>query len=206
MKSGNGKLNASEVVKLLEASRTELEHYRKALADNQTELTQHLENLRKELSDSLTEMRTLFSDTKVLTIETSGRLIARVQNLQDILMHLPGSEPALIKNWLLGIKRTLSGMIRDLGGESVFSGALARLVDRVHRLRIKVDILRLRVRLGAMDIRDAVADTKSSFRDKMTKIRTYASQKEEMIGRRLSHFRKEVSEAYDHLSQALSAR
>jgi predicted nucleic acid-binding Zn-ribbon protein len=206
MKSGNGKLNASEVVKLLEASRTELEHYRKALADNQTALAEHLENLRKELSDSLTEMRAVFADTKVLTIETSGRLMARVQSLQEILTHIPGSEPALIKNWLLAIKRTLSGMIRDLGGESVFSGALARLVDRVHRLKIKVDILRLRLKLGAMDIRDAVVDTKNSFREKMAKITTYATQKEEMIGRRLSHFRKEVSEAYDHLSKALSAR
>jgi hypothetical protein len=97
-------------------------------------------------------MRAVFADTKVLTIETSGRLMARVQSLQEILTHIPGSEPALIKNWLLAIKRTLSGMIRDLGGESVFSGALARLVDRVHRLKIKVDILRLRLKLGAMDM------------------------------------------------------
>ncbi|MFZ9980450.1 MAG: hypothetical protein ACO3FI_00315 [Cyclobacteriaceae bacterium] len=206
MRSGNGKLIASEVVKLLEASRAELEHYRKALADNQTELAEHLKDLRKELSDSLNEMRVVFSDTKTITIETSKRLMARVQNLQDILTHLPGSEPALIKNWLLKIKRTLSGMIRDLGGESVFSGALARLIDRVHRLKIKADILRLKVRLGAMDIRDAVSDTRRAFRDKMIRIKTYASHKEEMIGRRLSHFRKEVSEAYDHLSKALSAR
>jgi hypothetical protein len=40
----------------------------------------------------------------------------------------------------------------------------------------------------------------------MAKIRTYAAHREEMIGRQLSHFRKEVSEAYDHLSKALSAR
>jgi|GEM_PF-1052212 len=206
MKSENGKSVASEVVKLLEASRTELEHYRRALADNQTALAAHLENLRKELSDALTEMRVVFADTKVLNIETSGRLMARVKSLQEILMHIPGSEPALIKNWLLAIKRTLSGMIRDLGGESVFSGALARLVDRAHRLKIKVDILRLRLKLGAMDIRDAVVDTKNSFREKMVDLKTYASQKEGIIGRRLSHFRKEVSEAYDHLSKALSAR
>jgi len=206
MKQGNGKMIAAEVVKLLEESRKELEHYRKTLSNDQRQMADHLEALRQELQSSLADMRKAFSDTRTLTAETSKRLLEKVQSLQERLEHLPSNEPELLKKWLTGIKRTLNGIIHDLGGEHIFSERLAHLADQLHRLRIKADILKLKIRLGAMDIRDVVVDTRKSFRDRMTVVRTYAAQKEEMIGKRLKHFRKEVSEAYDHLSKALVSK
>lgn len=206
MKQGNGKMIAAEVVKLLEESRKELEHYRKALANDQRQMVDHLEALRQELQSSLSDMRKAFSDTRTLTVATSKRLLEKVQYLQDRLVHLPSNEPELLKKWLTGIKRTLNEIIQDLGGENIFSERLARLVDQLHRLRIKADILKLKVRLGAMDIRDVVVGTRKSFRDQMASVRTYAAHKEDMIGKRLKHFRQEVSEAYDHLSKALASK
>ena len=206
MKLTNGKAIAAEVVRLLEESRHELERYRHELVHDQRTMTDHLENLRQELIDSLVDMRKAFSDTRSLTAETSRRLLENVQDLQDQLKHLPGTEPEVLKNWLNGIRKNLTRMIRELGGTTSFSGKILQLLDRVHRIKIKLDILRLKLKLGAMDIRDAVADTRRSFRDKMAKVRTYAARKEEIIGRRLYHFRKEVSEAYDHLSKALASK
>ena len=206
MKERNGKAVAAEVVRLLEQSRSELENYRKTLMQDQRHLADHLEELRTELVESIAEMRKAFSDVRMLTAETSGRLMAKVEELQDKLSHLPGTDPDLLRNWLTGIRKILSAIIRDLGGESSFTGKLARLADRVHRLRIKADILRLKIRLGAMDIRDVVLDTRRSFREKMATLRTYASRKEEMMGKRMNHFRREVSEAYEHLSKALASK
>ncbi|MEY3405889.1 MAG: hypothetical protein RL161_1319 [Bacteroidota bacterium] len=206
MKESNGKAVAAEVVKLLEQSRNELENYRKALAQDQRRLADHLEELRSELIDSLTDMRTAFSDARSLTSETSQRLMVKVDELQEKLAHVPGTDPDLLKNWLSGIRKILTAIIRDLGGEGMFTGKLVRLTDRIHRLKIKADILRLKLRLGAMDIRDVVLDTRRSFREKMATLRTYASRKEELLGKRIQHFRKEVSEAYDHLSKALASK
>lgn len=206
MKEANGKAIAAEVVRLLEESKNELEKYRHTLVTDQRQLTEHLENLRKELIESLEDMRKAFSDTRTLTAETSGRLLDHVRDLQDRLRQLPGSDPEILKNWLSGIRKSLTRMIRDLGGTSVFSRRILRLLDKAHRMKIKLDIVRLRLKLGAMDIRDAVADTRKAFRDRVAKIRTYASRKEQMIGNNLHHFRKEVSEAYDHLSKALSSK
>lgn len=206
MKESNGKAVAAEVIKLLEQSKNELEHYRKALAQDQRQLTEHLEALRSELKDSLSDMRVAFSDVRSLTAETSQRLMAKVDELQEKLAHLPGTDPDLLKNWLSGIRKILTAIIYDLGGNGTFTGKLVRLTDRIHRLKIKVDILRLKLRLGAMDIRDVVLETRRSFREKMATLRTYASRREELLGRRIHHFRKEVSEAYDHLSKALASK
>ena len=112
----------------------------------------------------------------------------------------------MVRNWLTGIRRILSGIIRDLGAERTFTGKLIQLADRIHRLKIKADILRLKIRLGAMDIRDVVLETRKTFKEKMATLRTYASRKEEMLGRRMHHFRKEVSEAYEHLNKALASK
>ena len=60
MKETNGKALAAEVVKLLEQSKSELEHYRKSLVEDQRQLTVHLEELRVELMESITEMRKVF--------------------------------------------------------------------------------------------------------------------------------------------------
>lgn len=206
MKEVNGKAIAAEVVRLLEESRSELEKYRHTIVNDQRQLTEHLENLRKELVESLEEMRKTFSDTRTLTAETSSRLLGNVRDLQDRLKQLPGSEPEILKNWLNDIRKYLTRMIRDLGGTSVFSERILRLLDSAHRMKIKLDIVRLKLKLGAMNIRDAVADTRKAFRDRIAKLRTYASRKERMIGDNLHHFRKEVSEAYDHLSKALSSK
>lgn len=206
MKEGNGKAIAAEVVRLLEESRSELEKYRHTLVNDQRQLTEHLENLRKELIESLEEMRKAFSDTRSLTAETSARLLENVHDLQDLLKQLPGTEPAILKNWLNEIRKNLSLMIRNLGGASIFSERILRLLDKAHRMKIKLDIIRLKLKLGAMEIREAVADTRKSFRDRIARIRTYASQKEKMIGSSLNHFRKEVTEAYDHLNKALASK
>lgn len=195
-----------DVVKLLERSREDLEHYRRELGKDKAEIGKHIRELRMELMSSITEMRKVFSESKDLTIETARRLGERVNELEKQIRTLTEPEAERLRSRLIAIRRSLREILTDMAGAGPFPMAMVVLGDKLHRLRIKADILRLRMQLGKMNLRDAVFESRKTLRDRVRRIKSYAQHSEENLEKRLRSFRKEIHEAYEHMNKAFTLK
>ena len=195
-----------DVVKLLEQSRADLEHYRRELGKDKAEIGRHIRELRMELMSSITEMRNVFTDSKDLTVETAERLKHRVNELEKQIRTLSEPEAERLRSRLIAIRRSIREILTDLSGSGPFPMAMVVLGDKLHRLRIKADILRLRMQLGRMDLRDAVFESRKSLRERVRRIRSFALDSEERLEKRLRSFRKEISEAYEQMNKAFTLK
>jgi len=204
-KSTHGTIT-DEVVRMLEQSRMELENYRRELGKDKAEIGRHIRELRMELMSSIGEMRKVFGESKDLTIETAQQLKVRVDDLETQVRKLAEPEAERLRSRLIAIRKTLKEILSDMTGHGPFPMTMAVLGDKLHRLRIKADILRLRMQLGKMNLRDAVFESRKSLRDRVRRIRSYASHTEESLEKRLRSFRKEIREAYDHMNKAFTVK
>lgn len=195
-----------DVVRLLERSREDLEHYRRELGKDKAEVGRHIRELRMELMSSITEMRKVFSESKDLTIETARRLMDRVDELEKQIKTLTEPEAERLRSRLIAIRKALRDILIEMAGTGPFPMAMVVMGDKLHRLRIKADILRLRMQLGKMNLRDAVFESRKTLRDRVRRIRSYAQDSEESLEKRLRAFRKEVHDAYEHMNKAFTIK
>lgn len=191
------------VVKMLERSGSELEAYQQKMHEDRQKMEEYLDELKMEMGRALSELRK-FSAAQDNSVNptTTEKLKQRYAILKK---ELGDSTAKSAEEWhgiLLAVRKQLTGILNDLSKESNYTHQAAVLQDRVHKLRMKLDMFKIRFRLGAMDLSDAVQERREQLDRRISKLKNLTKQKASSVEDQYSHFRKEMTEAYKHLSKA----
>ena len=194
------------VVKMLERSGSELEAYQHKMNEDRQKMEEYLDELKLEMGRALSELRKISSNENVLNPTTAEKLRVRYEILKKALGDTAEKSSEEWHAILLGVRKQLTGILSDLSKESTYTHQAAALQDRVHKLRMKLDMFKIRFRLGAMDLRDAVQQRRQQFDKRISKLKKLTQQKGKDVEAQYSHFRKEMAEAYKHLSKAFATK
>lgn len=205
MEREDGAMMAS-LVKMLERSGSELEAYQHKINEDRQKMEEYLDELKLEMARALSELRKISLSANTINPSTAARIKERYEQLKSMM---GDAAEKSVEEWhsiLLGVRKQLTGVLSDLSKDQTYTHQAAALQDRIHKLRMKLDMYKIRFRLGAMDLRDAVQQRREQFNKRISKLKKITQQRGKDVETQYTHFRKEMAEAYKHLSKAFAIK
>ena len=198
--------NSPAVVDLLESAQSDLEQFRKDLGHDQAGVHMKYDQLKGEIKDALRQMKEMVRDNKALAKDVADALRVKLSQLEEHLAapHKEGDGELL--NQLTIIKRMMEDIAKYLAKIDFFDLSLSRITDRIYRYKIKLGIVKLKFQLGTMQMKDTVLDVKYDLKGKIHELREYLNRSEDGLEKRWHLFHHEISEAYEHLQKAFTAK